>query len=59
MKCPDCGSQPGLLLISACLMRVGPVAAGAITNDYPPLDRGYERIEENLTQLGARIKRAH
>jgi UDP-N-acetylglucosamine 1-carboxyvinyltransferase len=48
------------LRASACLVLAGLVAAGetAIERIYH-LDRGYERIEEKLTQLGARIKRVH
>jgi UDP-N-acetylglucosamine 1-carboxyvinyltransferase len=38
----------------------GLVAAGGTTIErIYHLDRGYERIEEKLTQLGARIKRVH
>jgi len=48
------------LRASACLVLAGLVAAGetSIERIYH-LDRGYERIEEKLTQLGARIKRVH
>ena len=48
------------LRASACLVLAGLVAAGEtkIERIYH-LDRGYERIEEKLTQLGARIKRVH
>jgi UDP-N-acetylglucosamine 1-carboxyvinyltransferase len=48
------------LRASACLVLAGLVAAGATTIErIYHLDRGYERIEEKLTQLGARIKRLH
>ena len=46
------------LRASACLVLAGLVAAGETTIErIYHLDRGYERIEEKLTQLGARIKR--
>lgn len=46
------------LRASACLVLAGVVAAGETTIErIYHLDRGYERIEEKLTQLGARIKR--
>jgi UDP-N-acetylglucosamine 1-carboxyvinyltransferase len=36
------------------------VAAGeTLVERIYHLDRGYERIEEKLTQLGARIRRVH
>jgi len=46
------------LRASACLVIAGLVAAGetAIDRIYH-LDRGYERIEEKLSALGARIRR--
>jgi UDP-N-acetylglucosamine 1-carboxyvinyltransferase len=48
------------LRASACLVLAGMVAAGETTIErIYHLDRGYERIEEKLTQLGARIKRVH
>jgi UDP-N-acetylglucosamine 1-carboxyvinyltransferase len=48
------------LRASACLVLAGLVAAGETTIErIYHLDRGYERIEEKLTQLGARIKRMH
>ncbi|MEQ1592267.1 MAG: UDP-N-acetylglucosamine 1-carboxyvinyltransferase [Thiobacillaceae bacterium] len=48
------------LRASACLVLAGLVAAGeTIIERIYHLDRGYERIEEKLTQLGARIKRVH
>ncbi|MEQ1661184.1 MAG: UDP-N-acetylglucosamine 1-carboxyvinyltransferase [Thiobacillus sp.] len=48
------------LRASACLVLAGLVAAGETTIErIYHLDRGYERIEEKLTQLGARIKRVH
>ncbi len=48
------------LRASACLVLAGLVAAGETTVErIYHLDRGYERIEEKLTQLGARIKRTH
>ncbi len=48
------------LRASACLVLAGLVARGEtkIERIYH-LDRGYERIEEKLTQLGARIERVH
>jgi UDP-N-acetylglucosamine 1-carboxyvinyltransferase len=46
------------LRASACLVLAGLVAAGETTIErIYHLDRGYERIEEKLTQLGGRIKR--
>ena len=46
------------LRASACLVLAGLVAAGETTIErIYHLDRGYERIEEKLTQLGARIRR--
>ena len=48
------------LRASACLVLAGLVAAGETTIErIYHLDRGYERIEEKLTQLGARIQRLH
>jgi UDP-N-acetylglucosamine 1-carboxyvinyltransferase len=48
------------LRASACLVLAGLVAAGETTVErIYHLDRGYERIEEKLTQLGARIQRVH
>jgi UDP-N-acetylglucosamine 1-carboxyvinyltransferase len=47
------------LRASACLVIAGLVAAGATTIDrIYHLDRGYERIEDKLSALGARIRRA-
>ena len=46
------------LRASACLVIAGLVAEGATTIDrIYHLDRGYERIEEKLSGLGARIRR--
>ena len=46
------------LRASACLVIAGLVAEGATTIDrIYHLDRGYERIEEKLSQLGAQIRR--
>ena len=46
------------LRASACLVIAGLVAAGQTTIDrIYHLDRGYERIEEKLSGLGARIER--
>jgi UDP-N-acetylglucosamine 1-carboxyvinyltransferase len=46
------------LRASACLVIAGLVAEGATTIDrIYHLDRGYERIEEKLSALGARIRR--
>src|SRR5271165_7527843 len=46
------------LRASACLVIAGLVADGATTIDrIYHLDRGYERIEEKLSALGARIRR--
>ncbi|OZA13062.1 MAG: UDP-N-acetylglucosamine 1-carboxyvinyltransferase, partial [Hydrogenophilales bacterium 17-62-8] len=48
------------LRASACLVLAGLVAVGETTIErIYHLDRGYERIEEKLTQLGARIQRVH
>ncbi len=48
------------LRASACLVLAGLVAAGETTIErIYHLDRGYERIEEKLTRLGARIRRVH
>ena len=48
------------LRASACLVLAGLVAAGeTMIERIYHLDRGYERIEEKLTQLGARIRRVH
>jgi UDP-N-acetylglucosamine 1-carboxyvinyltransferase len=47
------------LRASACLVVAGLVASGETVIDRVyHLDRGYERIEEKLSQLGARISRA-
>ena len=47
------------LRASACLVLAGLVAGGETVIDRVyHLDRGYERIEEKLAQLGARIRRA-
>jgi len=47
------------LRASACLVLAGLVAGGETVIDRVyHLDRGYERIEEKLSQLGARIRRA-
>jgi UDP-N-acetylglucosamine 1-carboxyvinyltransferase len=46
------------LRASACLVIAGLVAEGQTTIDrIYHLDRGYERIEEKLSGLGARIAR--
>ena len=46
------------LRASACLVIAGLVAAGSTTIDrIYHLDRGYERIEDKLSALGARIRR--
>jgi len=46
------------LRASACLVIAGLMAEGTTTIDrIYHLDRGYERIEEKLAQLGARIRR--
>ena len=46
------------LRASASLVLAGLVARGTTTVDRVyHLDRGYERIEEKLSQLGARIRR--
>ena len=48
------------LRASAGLVLAGLVARGTTTVDRVyHLDRGYERIEEKLSRLGARIRRAH
>ena len=48
------------LRASASLVIAGLVAEGETLIDrIYHLDRGYESIEEKLTQLGARIKRVH
>ncbi len=48
------------LRASASLVLAGLVAKGeTLVDRVYHLDRGYECIEEKLTQLGARIKRAH
>jgi UDP-N-acetylglucosamine 1-carboxyvinyltransferase len=48
------------LRASASLVLAGLVARGTTTVDRVyHLDRGYERIEEKLSRLGARIKRIH
>ncbi|HEU0289811.1 MAG TPA: UDP-N-acetylglucosamine 1-carboxyvinyltransferase, partial [Burkholderiales bacterium] len=46
------------LRASASLVLAGLIARGVTTVDRVyHLDRGYERIEEKLSRLGARIKR--
>ena len=46
------------LRASACLVLAGLVASGeTIINEAEHLDRGYERIEDKLKALGARIER--
>jgi UDP-N-acetylglucosamine 1-carboxyvinyltransferase len=46
------------LRASACLVIAGLVAEGETTIDrIYHLDRGYERLEEKLSGLGARIER--
>ena len=46
------------LRASACLVIAGLMAEGATTIDrIYHLDRGYERIEDKLSGLGARIRR--
>lgn len=48
------------LRASACLVIAGLVARGQTLIDrIYHLDRGYEHIEEKLSQLGARIRRVH
>jgi UDP-N-acetylglucosamine 1-carboxyvinyltransferase len=48
------------LRASACLVIAGLVARGETLIDrIYHLDRGYEHIEEKLSQLGARIRRVH
>ena len=48
------------LRASACLVLAGLVAQGETTIErIYHLDRGYERIEEKLSQLGARVRRVH
>jgi UDP-N-acetylglucosamine 1-carboxyvinyltransferase len=48
------------LRASACLVIAGLVAQGeTVIERIYHLDRGYECIEEKLSQLGARIKRVH
>jgi UDP-N-acetylglucosamine 1-carboxyvinyltransferase len=48
------------LRASACLVVAGLVASGETLIDrIYHLDRGYEHIEEKLSQLGARIRRVH
>lgn len=47
------------LRASACLVLAGLVAQGETTvNRIYHLDRGYEKLEDKLTSLGAKIKRA-
>ena len=47
------------LRASACLVIAGLIAEGRTTIDrIYHLDRGYERIEEKLSALGARISRS-
>jgi UDP-N-acetylglucosamine 1-carboxyvinyltransferase len=46
------------LRASACLVIAGLVADGeTLVDRIYHLDRGYERIEEKLSHLGARIRR--
>jgi UDP-N-acetylglucosamine 1-carboxyvinyltransferase len=46
------------LRASACLVLAGLVAKGETTvNRIYHLDRGYEKLEEKLAKLGARIRR--
>jgi UDP-N-acetylglucosamine 1-carboxyvinyltransferase len=48
------------LRASASLVIAGLVAQGeTLIERIYHLDRGYERIEEKLTKLGARVKRVH
>jgi UDP-N-acetylglucosamine 1-carboxyvinyltransferase len=48
------------LRASASLVLAGLIAKGeTVVDRVYHLDRGYECIEEKLSQLGARIKRAH
>ena len=48
------------LRASACLVLAGLVAQGdTLIERIYHLDRGYERIEEKLAQLGARVRRLH
>jgi UDP-N-acetylglucosamine 1-carboxyvinyltransferase len=48
------------LRASASLVLAGLVARGeTVIERIYHIDRGYERIEEKLSQLGARIRRAH
>jgi UDP-N-acetylglucosamine 1-carboxyvinyltransferase len=48
------------LRASASLVLAGLIARGVSTVDrIYHLDRGYERIEEKLSRLGARIKRVN
>ena len=48
------------LRASACLVIAGLVAQGETLIDrIYHLDRGYEHIEEKLSQLGAKIRRVH
>jgi UDP-N-acetylglucosamine 1-carboxyvinyltransferase len=48
------------LRASACLVLAGLVAQGETTIErIYHLDRGYERIEDKLSQLGARVRRIH
>ena len=48
------------LRASACLVLAGLVAGGeTVVDRVYHLDRGYECIEEKLSQLGARIRRSH
>jgi len=48
------------LRASASLVIAGLVAQGETLIDrIYHLDRGYERIEEKLARLGARVKRVH
>jgi UDP-N-acetylglucosamine 1-carboxyvinyltransferase len=46
------------LRASACLVLAGLIARGeTIVDRIYHLDRGYERIEEKLSALGARLRR--
>jgi UDP-N-acetylglucosamine 1-carboxyvinyltransferase len=48
------------LRASACLVLAGLVAQGeTVIERIYHLDRGYERIEEKLSRLGARVRRLH
>jgi UDP-N-acetylglucosamine 1-carboxyvinyltransferase len=46
------------LRASACLVLAGLVAKGeTVVNRIYHLDRGYEKMEDKLTSLGAKVKR--